>query len=276
MRNATGFPFKIALVAVVLLPLLATLPAVVFGLPEGLVESHSPTVPAQHVNDVFDIANEEYKAGRYDDAVRLYEGLLSGSELKAADIYYNLGNAYFKLHNHGKAIASYRRALRLAPRDQDILANLRHVRNITVDKIDQPKSAELLHEIFFFHYAVNRAESETMFLCAYLAATVCATVYLLWKPRFLWWLTCVSLVLVLTFGVSIVIQAYRATNPDEAVVVVEEADVHTGPGDHYMLSFSLHDGAELEVRKLEEGWYQIELPDKRRGWVKGAQIEILS
>jgi tetratricopeptide (TPR) repeat protein len=272
MSKAIGAPFKAVFYALVILPLLAASPRDARGRPDG----ESATVPAQHVNDVFDIANEEYMADNLEDAVSLYQGLLSGSGLKTADIYYNVGNAYFRLNEYGKAIASYRRALRVAPRDQDILANLRYVRGMVKDKIDQPKSTEMFQEMFFFHYEFNRAESEAIFMCAYLVAALLATLYLFVKPRALRWLAVAALALALTFGASTLVHAYHAAYPNEVVVVVDEADIRTGPGDNYIVSFNLHDGAELEVRKRGEDWSQIELPDGRRGWARNAQIEVIS
>lgn len=271
MRNAPAFVLKIALLTLLAFRLLPASPLDAFAADTA----DTAMVPAQHINDVFDVANEEYKAGNFEGAVRLYEGLLSGSGMRAVDIWYNLGNAYFKLHNYGRAIASYRRALRLAPRDQDIIANLNYVREMTRDKIDQPKSTELLHEIFLFHYSVNQAESEIFFLCFYLAATVFATVCLFRKSRFLRWLTYAVLVLALLFGGSTLLRWYGTANADEAVVVVAETDVHTGPGGNYMVSFNLHDGAELKVHKQETGWFQVELPDGRRGWLRGSHIEVV-
>lgn len=272
MNMAIGATFKAALCALVIVPLLAASPCNA----RGQSDDESATVPAQHVNDVFDIANEEYKAGNLEDAITLYQGLLSGSGPENADIYYNLGNAYFRLNKYGKAIASYRRALRMAPRDQDILANLRYVRGTVKDKIDQPKNTEMFREMFFFHYEFNRAESEAIFMCAYLATALLATLYLFVKPRALRWLTVAVLALALIFGASTLVHAYRAAYPDDAVVVVSEADIHTGPGDNYMVTFNLHDGTELEVRKRGEEWSQVELPDGRRGWARNAHIETVS
>lgn len=51
--------------------------------------------------------------------------------------------------------------------------------------------------------------------------------------------------------------------------------MRTGPGRNYMVSFDLHDGAELKVRKLQDGWYHVELPDGKREWVEESRIEIV-
>ena len=230
-------------------------------------------VPSAHLNDVFDIANEEYKAGNFQDALRLYEGLLSSTGVETADIYYNIGNTHFKLNNYGRAIVSYRRALKLAPRDQDVKANLSYVRERNVDKIAQAKSTELLRELFFFHYSLNSAESEAIFLSVYCALIMIAIVYLIRRSKLIQWLMIAALLLTFVFGASTIIKWYIAIYSNQAVVVADEAEVRTGPGHNYMVSFSLHDGAELEVRKIMDGWCQIELPDGRRGWLNVSLVE---
>jgi tetratricopeptide (TPR) repeat protein len=231
------------------------------------------TVAAAHVNDVFDIANEEYKAGNFEDALRLYEGLLSSTDVETADIYYNIGNAQFKLGNLGKAIVSYRRALARAPRDEDIAANLRYVRERIRDSIAQTKSTEVLREVFFFHYSLNDAESEAVFFCAYLGLVLFASLSLLSNAKPLRWLTFVALAIALIFGCSTAMKRYGSVQSKQAVVVAEETEVRTGPGRNYMKSFDLHDGVELRVQKNRDGWCQIELSDGRRGWLHDSDIE---
>jgi tetratricopeptide (TPR) repeat protein len=235
----------------------------------------SAVVSDEQVDSIFDVANEEYKAGNYENAITLYEGLLSGSGAKATDVHYNMGNAFFRLKKYGKAIAAYRRALEATPRDQDVIANLRFAREATLDKIDQTRSAELWREVLFFHYGLSRAETETIFLCAYIAAAAFGTVLLFNRSRQLKWLTLVALFLALAFGASYAFKWRGATNPSEAVVVTKEVDVHTGPGSNYIVSFNLHDGAELRVNRLEDDWGQIELADGRRGWIQKAHIETI-
>jgi tetratricopeptide (TPR) repeat protein len=238
-------------------------------------ESDSAVVAADQVNSVFDVANEEYKAGNFENAITLYEGLLSGAPIEAADIHYNIGNASFKLGNYGGAIASYRRALRLAPRDRDIAANLNFVRDMTVDKMDRPRSAEFFREVFFFHHGLNAGEAEAILFCAYVAACVFGMGYLFRRAKALKWLALATLVVTLAAGASCAFRWYGTSNPDQAVIVADEAEIHTGPGRNYIVPFSLHDGAELKVRKSESEWFQIELPDGRRGWIEKPDIEII-
>jgi N-acetylmuramoyl-L-alanine amidase len=85
----------------------------------------------------------------------------------------------------------------------------------------------------------------------------------------------IALALAIVFGVSTASHWYSAARSDAAVIVADEVDVHTGPGDHYLMAFNLHDGTEVEVKRRGDEWYQIELPDGRRGWLRRSQIEIV-
>jgi tetratricopeptide (TPR) repeat protein len=244
--------------------------------PLAFAGQDTAVVAPEQVDSIFDIANEEYKMGKYENAITLYEGLLAGgSGVQATDIHYNLGNAFFRLKHYGKAIAAYRRALRVSPRDQDAIANLQFTREATLDKIDELRGAELWREVLFFHYALSMSETETLFLCAYVATVALATALLFLKSRPLKWLTLVALFLALTFGASFTLRWRATANPSQAVVVTEEAGVHTGPGHNYIVSFSLHDGAELRIHALENEWRQIELADGRRGWIENTYIETI-
>ena len=77
------------------------------------------------------------------------------------------------------------------------------------------------------------------------------------------------------FGASCALRWMSSANPTEAVVVVDEADVHTGPGENYIVSFGLHDGSELKISRSEGEWSLIELSDGRRGWIEKADVEII-
>jgi tetratricopeptide (TPR) repeat protein len=82
---------------------------------------------------LYNRAGRAYEAEQYEEAVALYEAIAK-RRIRAGRVYYNLGNAYFKAGQLGKAILSYERARRLLPRDEDIEANLGFVRLLKVDK----------------------------------------------------------------------------------------------------------------------------------------------
>lgn len=79
-------------------------------------------------------ADEAYQKNQFSEAAAMYEQILQ-TQGESADIYYNLGNAYFKMKNTPKAVLNYERALLLSPGDADIRFNLDMARSKTVDNI---------------------------------------------------------------------------------------------------------------------------------------------
>ena len=87
----------------------------------------------QDYENKFKEGNSLYEKGDYRGAEKLYEDLIKSGVVNSA-LYYNAGNASFKTGSTGKAILYYERALRIAPRDEDIKQNLRYISSVTVDK----------------------------------------------------------------------------------------------------------------------------------------------
>jgi tetratricopeptide (TPR) repeat protein len=96
-------------------------------------------VNAESNSELFNKAVAAYKGNDFEKAITLNESLI-GKGCKTATIYFNLGNAYFKNGNIGKAMLNYERAERLAPNDEDIQHNLAFARLKTIDKVDPTKS----------------------------------------------------------------------------------------------------------------------------------------
>ena len=83
-------------------------------------------------------ADTEYEKRNYQQAIKDYEELLQNGV--SYEVYYNLGNAYYRLDNIPRAILSYERALRLSPNDEDVRVNLKMAQSKTIDKIiPEPK-----------------------------------------------------------------------------------------------------------------------------------------
>ena len=95
------------------------------------------------VDDLFNKGNEAMVAEEYSEAIKIYESILNiGYE--SSELYYNLGNGYFRLELIGNSIWAYMNALDMAPRDRDVIYNLSIVRMQTIDRIEMPETVIFL------------------------------------------------------------------------------------------------------------------------------------
>ena len=105
--------------------------------------SNASKIAAADAQQLFQNANQAYQTGNFPLAVEQYETILRGGKLFSKELYYNVGNAYFRLNQTGRAILNYERAARLSPTDADIQTNLAVARGRVTDDI------EAVSEVFF-------------------------------------------------------------------------------------------------------------------------------
>jgi tetratricopeptide (TPR) repeat protein len=230
--------------------------------------------PAGDPAELFVGANAAYEAGEHERAVELYSAIVAQG---AGDgrVDYNLGNAFLRNGELGRAIAAYRRALVLRPRDHDIKANLAFARKTAKDAIQPPRPSAVLETLFFWHYELSRAELAWAALVCNLLLWAALAVRL-YRPgsELLRWSVIVFLLVLLASGGSL---AIRTLVPEGvAVVVPQEVEVRTGPGDDALVRFKLHAGSEVRVRDRREAWLRIELPDGKSGWLPLDQVELVT
>ena len=128
-------------------------------------------IKPQEYNTIFFRANNAYREENYDAAIQDYEELINAG-IRGANIYYNLGNAYLRTDNKGKAILYYERAFRMRPRDADIRANLKFARTL-VESGAQQTSPSWYNQVLFFLHGFLSA-NEMVFLASALYFAIIA------------------------------------------------------------------------------------------------------
>jgi Tetratricopeptide repeat len=228
--------------------------------------------PAVETGELFLQANSAYEAGDYPRAVRAYEELLSRGVVDG-HLYYDLGNAYLRNGELGRAVAAYRRSRALLPRDQDVAANLAFARKSTQDALAPPEPSPIATTLFFWHYGLSRSECLRLVVVAnaLLWLTLAARLFRR-RSEVLRWTSWALIVVVVATGASL---AVRTLAPRRvAVIVPQEIDAHAGTRADTVVRFKLHAGTEVAVAGERDGWLRIALPDGQQGWIDAQHAEV--
>ena len=223
-------------------------------------------------------ADSAYLQGNYQKAIADYEALLKKGV--SEDIYYNLGNAYYRMDEMPRAVLNYERALLLSPGDADIRFNLQMARSKTIDKIT-PES-----EMFFvtwYHALVNLTSVDGWAFMALLAlglAVVLALVYLFTSPiwlRKLGFFGAFGLLLVfIVANVFAYAQKQSFISRSGAIIMAPAATVKSTPAKQGTDLFILHEGTKVEITDgAMKQWKRIRVSDGKEGWIETSQIEII-
>jgi tetratricopeptide (TPR) repeat protein len=217
-------------------------------------------------------ANEAYEAGDFAGAIAGYRALIDGGHDHPL-LHYDLGNAYLRDGDLGRAIASYRRAAAGAPRDQDVSANLAYARRSARDAVAPPEPPVVWRTVFAWHYVLSRAE--VWIAVVALNALLWSLLALrLWRrAEALTWAAVVTGVLLAVGVASLVMHELSPTRV--AVVLPREIDARAGHESDSVVRFKLHAGSEVLVRDENEGWLRIVLPSGEQGWIEAEQAEVV-
>ncbi len=215
----------------------------------------------------FDNANKLYAEGKYAEAAAEYQSILASGHGSAA-IYFNLGNAFFKANQLGRAIAAYRQAEQFAPRDPDLRANLQFARN----QVQGPTLARAVWQRWLGKLSLNEWTVLTAgVVWAWLLMLTTTQLRPQWKPLLRSYLLVVGIAAALLVAVF-VIAFLQNRLAQGAIVVTRDATVRLSPSEMASTAFTAHDGAELEVLDRKDEWLQVRADPRRTGWVKRDQI----
>jgi tetratricopeptide (TPR) repeat protein len=237
-------------------------------------------IPALHSQaldkkKVFEAAEKNYKANQFDLAIKQYESILKTGEVSVA-LYYNLGNAYYKRGDWGKAILNYERALKRNPGDEDVKINLKFANSKITDKIN----SETKGIGNWFLRVINLQPADVWSkLAVYLLLMSFALItlkYFITKYKthaFVFGIIGASVGFIFAiFGYA---QYYWLTSENKAVVITPSVEIKGSPADNSKTLFLLHEGAKINVHDSNPQWLEISIDNEKMGWVKKTDAEII-
>ncbi|MBS1625906.1 MAG: tetratricopeptide repeat protein [Bacteroidetes bacterium] len=231
---------------------------------------------AETTAQLFDAANTAYKNKDYDLAIAGYDKLLSQG-YRTAEIYYNLGDAFYKKDSIGQAILCYERALRLAPGDEDITFNLKLANQKTVDRlIPVPQLAIVQRWDHFVEARSSRTWSILAGVCVWLALAGFAAYLFVQSIRRLGFYFGVVLLLCAGFFGSLAwSQSHAETGADQAILTTDNAYIKSAPDASSTDLFMIHEGIKLRILDHVGEWSKVRLADGKVGWVQQATYTVI-
>lgn len=225
----------------------------------------------------FEAGNALYQKGQYKEAAQVYENIIKEDKLHSAELYFNLGNCYYKLNQVAPSIYNYQKALVLKPNDPATLNNLKFAKKLTIDEIKEvPKVgfAKLIQNftsIFNYNtWAKIAVGIGFVFLLAFIGyyfsnRTLAKRIYFVGM-----FILLVALLLAIAAGMS---EKSHFDNDRVAIVFSEMSEVRSEPQKAGAAIILLHEGAKVYVLETVGGWKKIELTDGTQGWIDSSTIK---
>ena len=244
---------------------------------------------AEQARTVFEDANRTFREagsaadpreafGLYQSAALRYERLLEEGGIRNAKLFYNLGNAYFRSGDFGRAILNYRRAQALAPSDSNVRQNLEAARAARMDRFADPTETRVLRTLLFWHFDLSFGVRLALLAGFSGAFWALAALRLVRPGKAARPALAVCGGLAAALLLSVCFEGWRAGDEAAGVVLASESVARKGDGDNYEPAFTepLHAGAELRVLEKRGDWLQGELPDGRTFWVHGRDVAMVA
>lgn len=225
------------------------------------------------------VADSLYEKEAFAEAVVMYEDIIANKGV-SADIYYNLGNCYYKLDDVARAILNYERALLLDQGDEDIRANLALARGKTIDKVTSAS------EMFFVTWWKGLANSfsvdewAVIGISSFVLMLIGILVYMfipsLIARKIGVYGAMTLLFVTIVANVAAMHQRYSITHRDMAIVISPVVSVKSSPSETSTDLFLMHSGSKVTITdKTMKDWVEVKLEEGKIGWIPLESIEII-
>lgn len=241
-------------------------------------------VPAvtENGNNIAAEAATAYSDGDFRKAIQLLEEekdiqLAKGSE--SAQLYYNLGNAYFRVNELAKARLYYERALLIDPSDRDTRHNIDYLMTKIEDKI-------LIADTFFLHTWFNALQNlmgsnswATLAVIFFILFILSLIIFFFSRyislKKVAFYIGIISLIIIIFANIFSFRQKNKIENRDTAVIMAGSASVVSSPDINSKELFLLHSGTKVYITKEDRNWFEIEIDNGSVGWIQKDKLEVI-
>lgn len=226
--------------------------------------------------NAFEQGNQYYQKENFQAAISSYESIINSGK-ESADVYFNLGNCYYKLHKVGPAVYNYEKALLLNPNDQEIKTNLDFARKMAIDDI------KIIPKVGFHKLIQDFTSTYYYDTWAWIAVALALVFFLFFLGYYFSGTTLKKRIFftgmfVILLGITLSVSAgiferNRLENEKPAIVFAETAAVKSEPKTSSPDAFILHEGTKVHILESIANWKKIELTDETTGWIESSAIK---
>ncbi|MBK7980500.1 MAG: tetratricopeptide repeat protein [Ignavibacteriae bacterium] len=231
---------------------------------------------AQDLETIMKQGNEFYQSKQYNEAITSYESILKQGYI-SGDLFYNLGNAYFKIGHLGKSILYYEKALKISPSNEDAAYNLKIANSRTVDKIQD------IPTLFFIQWwnillsLFTSATWQIIIIIFYLLFLVCIGVYFLIRnlqlQKFALIFGFINIFLLFLSIILFISSINREMNFNNGILIQSVISTKISPDIQSSDAFVIHEGIKFEIEDKVDNWSKIKLSDGKVGWLPNQSFE---
>ncbi len=229
-------------------------------------------------NVLFEEATNAYNAGKYNQAIENYKKIIENGEHSAA-LYFNLGNAYYKLNKIAPSIYYYEKSLLLDPSDNEVKNNLGFARNMTLDAIEQiPETGieRILSGITGFMSFDQWAYTAIIFMLLFVLGYLGFYFLQFSSQKRTAFIGSMASLVISIIAILIAYTEYANYKSDQPAIVFEnEVVVKSEPNNRSQETFRIHEGTKVFVLDTLSDWNKIKLADGKTGWLPSKDIKLL-
>lgn len=226
----------------------------------------------------FDKANELYQQENYQEAVRTYEQILENGQ-HSVELYYNLGNAYYKLNKIAPAIYNYEKALLLQPNNSDVKNNLKFAQNMMIDSFSEVPKVGFSNWVSGFtsvyHYDIW---ANIAIGFSFLVMLSFVGYYFISRMALKRTFFGLALLFLVCSILSVIIASFeknQTENYNPAIVFSESVAVKSEPNANSSNAALIHEGTKVYVLESLDDYYKVELPNGMSGWLLKNSVRTL-
>jgi len=233
------------------------------------------TIFAVNSDSLVVIANNAYNQGLYDSALVTYSRVINKG-VESGELYYNMGNAYYKNNDIASAILYFEKASMILPNDEDVKYNLNIANSMIVDKIEK------VPELFYHHwwnsiYNIMAADAWAIFaLVSFSFLILSIGLFILSKKRgnrkLSFYIGMLFLIITIASSALASQKYYLNIEHKEAIVFISSITVKSSPTLNSVDLFVIHDGTKVEIIDRIDSWVEIKIQNGSTGWLPKKSI----